>query len=166
LIAALAAASAYAEDAAKPPPFDAGKYPAEVQKALRYADEECKANDGGEVTFAPGTVTTLDLTGDGRDDYIVQFGDTKCAAGTRAVFRGSGGCLINILVTLPNGKVRKVFDGHVRSYGIRPDPFKPNHGPRTIGFELHGAYCGGHGTPSCPKDKRITTKPFEFEIPK
>jgi hypothetical protein len=165
LIAALAAGSASAEDTAKPP-FDASKYPAEVQKALRYANAECTANDGGDVTFAPGTVTTLDLTGGGRDDYIIQFGDTKCAAGTRAIFCGSGGCLMNILVTLPNGKIRKVFDGYVRSYDIRPDPSKAIQGPRTIGFELHGAYCGGHGTPSCLRDKRIGTTPFEFKMPK
>ena len=165
LLAALLAGGARAEDAAKPP-FDAGKYPAGVQKALGYASEECKANNGGEAIFAAGTVTTLDLTGDGRDDYIIQFGDTKCAAGSRAVFCGSGGCLINIMVTLSSGQVRKVFDGYVRSYDIRPDPSKPAHGPRTIGFELHGAYCGGHGSPSCPRDKRITTEPFEFRMPK
>ena len=153
-------------DAAKPPPFDVSEYPAEVQTAPGYASEECKAHDGGEATFAANTVTTLDLTGDGRNDYIVQFGDTQCAAGTRAVFCGSGGCLMNILVTLPNGKVRKVFDGYVRSYDIRPGPSKPTQGSRTIGFELHGAYCGGHGTPSCPREKRITSTPFEFKMPK
>jgi hypothetical protein len=166
LMAVLAIGGAYAEDAAKPPPFDASKYPAEVQMALGYASDECKAHDGGEATLAANTVTTLDLTGDGRDDYIVQFGDTQCAAATRAVFCGTGGCLMNILVTLPNGKVRKVFDGYVRSYDIRPDPSKPIQGPRTIGFELHGGYCGGHGTPSCPREKRITTTPFDFKMPK
>lgn len=148
------------------PLFDAAKSPAEVQKALGYAGAGCKADDGGDVTFAPGTVTALDLTGDGRDDCIIQFGDTKCAAGSRAVFCGSGGCLMNILVTLPNGRIRKVFDGYVRSYDIRPDPSRPTHGPRTIGFELQGAYCGGRGTPSCPRDKRITAAPFEFKMPK
>ena len=68
LIAVLAGGGAWAEDAVQPAPFDAGKYPLEVQKALRYANEECKSQGGGEVTFAPDTVTTLDLTGDGRDD--------------------------------------------------------------------------------------------------
>ena len=163
LLLALIASAARAEDAK---PFNPSDYPPGVQTALRYANEECTSQDGGEVTFARDTVRRIDLTGDGRDDYIIQFGDTKCAAGTRAVFCGSGGCLINIMVTLPSGQVRKVFDGYVRSYDIRPDPSKPTHGPRTIGFELHGAYCGGHGSPSCPRDKRITTEPFEFKMPK
>ena len=111
-------------------------------------------------------MTTLDLTGDGRDDYILQFGDTECSTGARAAYCGSGGCLMYILVTLPNGKIRKVFDGYARSYDINPDPSKPARGPRTIGFELHGAYCGEHGTPSCPREKRITTTPFEFKMPR
>jgi hypothetical protein len=121
LVAALAIAPALAGETATPPPFDAGKYPAEVQKALRYANEECTRQGGGAVTFAPDTVRTLDLTGDGRDDYVIQFGDVRCAE-RAAVYCGSGGCLINILVALPNGRVRKVFDDYVRSYEIRPAP--------------------------------------------
>jgi len=73
--AALTFGSAAAEEAR---PFDPADYPAEVQKALRYANEECTAR-GGTVTFAPDTVRKLDLTGDGRDDYIVSFAETKCA---------------------------------------------------------------------------------------
>lgn len=167
VIAVLAAGSALAQDAANLPPFDPGLYPPEVRQALHYANEECTRQGGGTVTFAPDTVRKLDLTGDGRDDYIVSFGDTKCV-GENAFARycGSGGCLMNILVTLPNGRIRKVFDNYVRGYDIRPDPAEKSDGPRTIRFELHGAFCGGHGSPSCIREKRITTKPFEFRMPK
>ncbi|MFB9264571.1 hypothetical protein ACFFWD_15555 [Bradyrhizobium erythrophlei] len=163
IVAMLAAGNALAEDAR--PPFDAGKYPKDVQRALADAGKECKFQDGGNVTFAPDTVQTVDLTGDGRLDYIIQFGDAKCAAGTRAVFCGSGGCLINILVTLPDGRVRKVFDNYVRSFSIRPDPAEKATAPRSIAFELHGAYCGGHGTPSCHKERTITARSFDFKLP-
>jgi hypothetical protein len=147
-------------------PFNPADYPAEVQKALHYANDECAAQGGGEVTFAPGTVRTIDLNGDGRDDYIITFGDTKCTGlRTFAAFCGTGGCLMDILVTLPNGKVRPVFDGYVRSYQIHPDPAEKPKAPRRVSFELHGGYCGGHGTPSCFKEKAITTKPFAFKMP-
>lgn len=63
LIAILAMGPAFAEDAARPPPFDAGKYPADVQKALQCADTACKAQGGGAATLAPGTVITIDLNG-------------------------------------------------------------------------------------------------------
>jgi hypothetical protein len=167
VITVLAAGCALAQQPAKLPPFDPGNYPPEVQKALRYADDECKRDGGDGVTFAPDTVRKLDLTGDGRDDYIVSFGDTKCSGRNAfALYCGSGGCLLNILVTLPDGKVRKVFGDYVRGYDIRPDPAAKSDGPRSIGFELHGAFCGEHGTPSCFKEKHITTRPFEFKVPK
>ncbi len=76
-MAALLIAPPLAAEEAKP--FDPSDYPAEVQKALRHANDECASQGGGEVTFAPGTVQKIDLNGDGRDDYIVNFGDTKCA---------------------------------------------------------------------------------------
>jgi hypothetical protein len=92
--AALAAGSALAQEPAKPPAFDAGNYPPEVRKALRYADEECARQEGGAVTFAPDTVRKVDLTGDGRDDYIVDFRDTVCAD-REAAYCGTGGCIMD-----------------------------------------------------------------------
>jgi len=160
IAAALAAGSALAQAPAKLPPFDPGNYPPAVRNALGYANEECTRQGGGAVTFAPDTVRKLDLTGDGRDDYIVDFRDTECAD-REAAYCGTGGCSLEILVTLPNGRVRRVFDGHVRSYEILP-----GEGARTIRFALHGGYCGGHGNPSCIKEHRITAKPFGFEMPK
>jgi hypothetical protein len=160
IAAALAAGSALAQGPAKPPAFDPGHYPPEVRKALRYANEECTGQGGGAVMFAPDTVRELDLTGDGRDDYIVDFRDTECA-GRQAVYCGTGGCSVEILVTLPNGKIRSVFSDRVRSYQILP-----GQGARAIRFELHGSYCGGHGNPSCIKAHRITAKPFGVEMPK
>ncbi len=112
------------------------------------------------MTCASDTVRKLDLTGNGRDDYIVDFRDTVCAD-REAAYCGTGGCIMDILVTLPNGRVRRVFDGHVRTYEILP-----GEGARTIRFALHGGYCGGHGNPSCIKEHRITAKPFVFEMPK
>lgn len=163
-LAALLMLRALAAEEARP--FNPADYPPEVQKALQYANDECAAQGGGEVTFAPNTVQTIDLNADGRDDYIVNFGDTRCTGlRTFAVFCGTGGCLMDILVTLPNGKVRPIFDGYVRSYQIHPDPAEKPKAARRISFELHGGYCGGHGTPSCFKEKAITTKPFAFKMP-
>ena len=81
-----------------------------------------------------------------------------------AAYCGTGGCIIDLLVTLPNGSVRRVFDGHVRNYEIMPTPMKRGAG-RAIRFELHGGYCSGHGSPSCFKEKVIATTPFAFKMP-
>src|SRR5262249_61733158 len=96
-------------------PFNPADYPSEVQKALRYAHQECQSQGGGAVSFAPDTVRKVDLTGDGRDDYIVDFRDTKCA-GSEVAYCGSGGCVLDILGALPNGGGRRVFGGVVRGH--------------------------------------------------
>ncbi|MHC4053183.1 hypothetical protein [Bradyrhizobium sp. 25ACV] len=157
---ALFASAARAEDAK---PFNPSDYPPGVQKALRYANEECTSQDGGEVTFAPDTVRKIDLTGDGRDDYIVDFQDTKCGD-RETTYCGTGGCVINILVTLPDGNVRPVFDGYVLRYKIMAPPMKRG-AARTVRFDLHGSFCGGFGPQSCVKQKAITATPFAFKQP-
>lgn len=137
----------------------AAEYPREV-KAARYAQDECKSQGGGKATLAPDTVRKVDLTGDGRDDYIVDFRDTQCE-GRQAVYCGTGGCRMDILVTLPNGKIRTVFSDRLRNYDVLP-----GEGARTIRFELHGSFCGRSGNPSCVKEHTITAKPFAFKEPK
>jgi len=160
LLVALAAGRASADELK---PFNPADWPGEVQKAPHYANEECESQGGSVVSFAPDTVRRIDLTGDGHDDYIVDFRDTRCEA-HEAAYCGTGGCVMDILVTLPDGGVRRVFDGYVRNYEIKTMPMKRG-ALRTIRFELHGGYCGGHGSPSCFKEKGITATPFAFKMP-
>lgn len=156
----LIASAARAGDAK---PFNPSDYPPDVQKALRYANEECTSQDGGEVSFAPDTVRRIDLTGDGRDDYIVDFSDTKCGD-RETTYCGTGGCVMKILVTLPDGNSREVFDGYVRSYTIMAPPMKRG-AARSIRFDLHGSFCGGFGAQACVKQKSISATPFAFKRP-
>lgn len=160
LILILLATAARADDAK---PFNPADYPPGVQKAVRYANGECESQDGGPVTFATDTVRKIDLTGDGREDYIVDFRDTKCGE-RETTYCGTGGCVMNILVTLPDGGVRPVFDGRVRSYKILA-PLKKRGAARTIRFDLHGSFCGGFGAQACWKEKAITARPFAFKQP-
>jgi hypothetical protein len=144
-------------------PFNPADYPPGAQKALRYANEECTSQGGGEVSFAPDTVRRIDLTGDGRDDYIVDFQNTKCGD-RETTYCGTGGCVMKILVTLPDGSVREVFDAYVRSYTIMPPPVKRG-AARSIRFDLHGSFCGGFGSQACVKTRTITASPFAFRQP-
>ncbi|MDD1536712.1 MULTISPECIES: hypothetical protein [unclassified Bradyrhizobium] len=159
LLLALIASAARAEDAK---PFNPSDYPPGVQQALRYANEECTSQDGGAVSFAPDTVRRTDLTGDGRDDYIVDFSDTKCGD-RETTYCGTGGCDMNILVTLPDGSVRKVFDGRVLRYRIMTPRTK--RGSARIRLDLHGSFCGGFGPQACVKTQTITATPFAFKQP-
>ncbi|WP_247498991.1 hypothetical protein [Bradyrhizobium sp. 149] len=130
---------------------------------MRYAGEEHESQGGGAVTFARDTVHRIDLTGDGRKDYIVDFSATKCGE-RETTYCGTGGCVMNILVTLAGGSVRPVFDGYVRSYKVVAPPTKRG-AARTIRFDLHGSYCGGFGAQACAKEKAVTATPFAFKQP-
>jgi hypothetical protein len=154
------AGSAAAQQGPKLPPFRAAAYPIDIRKALSYGPDECRRQGGGKVTFAADTVRRIDLNDDGRDDYIITFEDTKCA-GRESVYCGTGGCTLDIHVTLPNGKQRMIFSDRVRAYEILP-----GEGARTIRFDMHGSFCGTYGAAECPKEQRISDKPFAFKEPK
>ena len=140
--------------------FDADAYPAGVQKVLRSARDECKAEGGGAVQFAADTVRTLELTGAGRNDYIIDLRNAGCP-GREGAYCGTGACELSIVATLPVGGTRLVFEQQVRDYEVLSGS-----GARTIRFSLHGGCCGGHGNPSCIKSHRITSQPFKFTMPK
>jgi hypothetical protein len=162
LASAVVAASlgaATAQKAASQPPFDATNYPSEVRKSFDAATEACHEADDGKVTFAPNTVRAVDLTGDGRQDFIVSLQDAKCST-FASVFCGTGGCPLDIYVALPDGNYRSVFSDQVRGYKILPAKGK---GPSTIRFSMHGGFCGTYGAAECTKQQRITDQPFEFK---
>ncbi len=151
--------AALAQKASTQPPFDAANYPSELRKSFDTATEACHEADEGKVTFAPNTVRTVDLTGDGREDFIVSLENAKCST-FASVFCGTGGCPLDIYVALPDGSYRGVFSNQVRGYKILPAKGK---GPRTIKFDMHGGFCNTHGAAECSKEQRITDQPFEFK---
>src|SRR5262245_54131956 len=112
---ALTAGTAAAQDK----PFKAADYPLEVRKSLSNAVLNCRQSDGGKVTFAPDTVRRIDFNGDGRDDYVVDLQDAKCST-FETVFCGTGGCVVEFLVTMPNGTVRSLFEDTIHKYEILP----------------------------------------------
>ena len=92
-------------------------YPTEVRRALVAADESCRRAGGTRVTLTLNAIRKLDLNGDGRDDYIVDFHETECG-GRASFFCGTGGCDLLILVAQRGGALRKIFDDRVRGYEI------------------------------------------------
>src|SRR5262252_11094553 len=63
-------------------------YPTEIRRALVVADEACRRAGGSRVTLSINAVRKVDLNGDGRDDYIVDFHEAECVG--RALLRGHG----------------------------------------------------------------------------
>jgi len=144
----LSAGGSVAQNAAKQPPFKATDYPIEVRKSLSLGPVTCReVEGGGKVEFAPDTVRKVDFNGDGRDDHVVSFENTKCS-GFESAFCGTGGCMVDFLVTLPNGRIRSVFAGQVHSYEILPGH------PRKVRFWIHHSNCADRSD-GCSRDIRI-----------
>jgi hypothetical protein len=132
-------------------------YPAAVNAAVADAKKYCEDN-GGKFAMKPSGIHKVELNGDKRDDYIVDFTDASCN-GADGGLCGTGGCEIDIMVALPSGKYVTVFDAPVLTYEILP-------ATHSMRFQFHGGYCGEHGGGShCMKTRRITTKPFKYEMP-
>lgn len=150
---ALTSASALAQDQA-PPPFRAADYPIAVRKSLSNAVLNCRAAEGGKVTFAPDTVRRVDFNGDGRDDYVVHLEEARCST-FESIFCGTGGCGVEFLVTMPDGTIRSLFEDTVHKYEILPGK------PRKVRFSVHHGFCeDGDPRKGCTKDIRITYKRF------
>jgi hypothetical protein len=143
-----------AEAAPKARPFKVSDYPLEVRKTLSVGPSTCReVEGGGKVGFARDTVHKVDLNGDGRIDYIVSFENTTCGGMKTGGFCGSGGCLVDFLVTLPNGRLRSVFADQVYGYEILKGY------PRKVRFYIFHNYCGDREGP-CFRDKRIGYRKF------
>lgn len=149
---ALSAGVAIAQDMPSVP-FKAADYPLEVRKSLSDALLECRAYENGKVEFAPNTVRKIDFNGDGRDDYVVSFEDTKCSS-FESIYCGTGGCRTEFLVTLPNDDIRKLFSYVIHKYEVLPGKAKK------VRFWIHHGFCEGGPTEECFKDVRITYRAF------
>ena len=135
----------------------AQSYPKEVEAVLDAARAECKDADDGKATFHKDTVRKIELSGDKRDDYVINLHEASCST-FESIYCGTGGCNVTILVAKPNGSYVTVFDGRLHRYTILNKS-----GPRRVKFDLHGGFCGKSGPYPCAKTRTITGKPFEFK---
>ena len=130
--------------------LDEKTLPREIRAAFDKFRRDCVKAGGKEVSFKEDAVRTIDLNGDGRPDYIVDFDDSKCDA-FEPLYCGTGGCQLAIYIARPNGRYAAIFGDVVRAYEILP-----GEGVRSIRFDLHGGFCGKHGPDECEKTVRIT----------
>jgi hypothetical protein len=137
-------------------------YPHEIQARFETARNDCKdaAGHGPDtkgVIFKPKAIRKLDLTGDRRDDYILDYAHVSCDDNS-AYFCGSGGCTLAILVTKRDGSLATVYDDQVLAYEL-----SKGRAPYAITLSLHPADCPSSNTAACVKRARITVKPLALK---
>jgi hypothetical protein len=130
-----------------------------VKAVVEVARKRCLKANGHMLVLEPGAIRSLDLTGNGRADFILDMTHVRCER-LGSIFCGTGGCELSIVVALPGGKFREVFRQQVIRYEI-----EPGGSMRTIRFDLHGTFCGKTGPEPCSKRQLITGERFGFREP-
>jgi hypothetical protein len=131
-------------------------YPRAVQQTLDQDLKECLAQGGTSLTYKPGVVHKGDLTGDGRDDYMVDFRAGFCTERLHMINRTVGWNL-DIFIARPKSSLTRAFSGRVRDYDISAGP-----GPRTMTFQLHGGQCGLATAEECLRRRKMSARAFAF----
>ena len=75
-------------------------YPAEVNGAIADA-KKYREDNGGKFSIRPSAGHKVELNGDKRDDYIIDFTDSTCEGADDGGLCGTGACEISIFVALP-----------------------------------------------------------------
>jgi hypothetical protein len=112
--------------------------PPAVQKAIAENKRDCKS-----VDIEKGFVTRKDINGDGRPDFVLDYGSFFCDGHQRPLC-GSLGCTIQVFASLPNGAYVKVVDDTFK----RID-FRDVHGRPAIVVGFPGFACGKDPTDVC-----------------
>jgi hypothetical protein len=116
-----------------------------LPNAVQAAIEENKKACGDGAKVKPQFIAEKDINGDGMKDYVLDYGEFECD-GSASYFCGTGGCLTQVFVSLPNGSYVKVLDENVRDLKFRTVRGRP-----AMVLDLHGSACGKVGAAACPR---------------
>lgn len=108
-----------------------------VDDLLSEAAQTCAGIDGGEMTAPDGAVTSVDLSGDGTSDTILDESRLTCSTAASA-FCGSGGCGVHAIV---GDKVTSWLATGWRTIDWNQDTI--------LLIGLDGGDCGGIGAERC-----------------
>ena len=118
------------------------KLPPIVQAAIAESKKACEPD---KVTLEAGFVSEKDINGDGRVDYILDYGKFTCGS-SATFFCGTGGCLTQVFASRADGSYVTALDENVRQIRFTRINNKP-----AIVLDLHGSACGKTGAEACPR---------------
>lgn len=114
--------------------------PAPVRAAINAMNTECR-DAGGKPGASPGLVSSVDLNGDGRSDYVLDTGAFDCQGAASLFVGASGGGSAVAFIATADGSAKKVFEQG--SFGVRVEQDK-------VWLAVGGPLCGqktGDDTP-------------------
>lgn len=106
----------------------------ELRVAARYAAEVRFAKQCGTVTVPDHAFLAIEITGDGRNDYVLSFARAACRKNP-ALWSGTGGSLFQVW-TDDGGRPRMVLEQNMRG-------FRQDYKSATLTTDQRGDLCPG-----------------------
>jgi hypothetical protein len=104
LIPALLAVLAMSSNAYAAPPL-----PTAVRGAVDTMNADCTAA-GGKPGASPGLISTVDLNGDGRNDYVINTAAFDCEGAASLFVGAGGGGSVEVFIATANGSATNAFE--------------------------------------------------------
>lgn len=143
VLAALTVTQAQAQGkaaAAKPIALPAN-LPKPVQEAIEKNNKECEA--GKKPIYLQGFLSTRDINGDGKPDYVLNYEHYKCSE-LESLFCGTGGCQTEIFASDDEGGYVHVWDKLAQKVEFKTVGKRP-----AMTIYLHGSKCGRNNSERC-----------------
>jgi len=109
-----------------------GQLPEEIRQAIKETTQSCPS----KITFAKGFIERVNVLGNGKIDFLLNYFAVECGYDSPHFFCGSGGCTTQVFVHLDDGSYLKVLDDTVRNV-----TFTLEYGMPAMTIELHGSSC-------------------------
>ena len=101
---------------------------------------ECAAIDNGVLTVETGAVRSMDLTGDGKQDAVIDGQDLSCSSSRTLFCGGTGGCRLFLMA---GGTVTEEMSKGWTLARLGQMP--------VVLLQVHGSECGGTNLRRCVK---------------
>jgi hypothetical protein len=111
-----------------------------VQDAIDKSRQECHPE---QFTQLKAFLRRQDINGDGRIDFILDYGEARCGDAT-TYYCGTGGCLTQVFASRDDGTYVQVLDENVRRLRFARVKGRP-----AMLLDLHGSACGRAGAAPC-----------------
>jgi hypothetical protein len=114
--------------------------PKGVQEAIERNNKECTE---GKPAFKQGFLSTRDINGDGKPDYVLNYEHYQCGD-IETLFCGTGGCQTEVFASDGEGGYVHVWDKLAQRIQFRIVNKRP-----AMMIDLHGSKCGRNNSERC-----------------
>ncbi len=114
--------------------------PKPVQEAIDKNNKECTE---GKPAFRQGFLTTRDINGDGKPDYVLNYEHYRCGE-IETLFCGTGGCQTEVFASDGDGGYVHAWDKLAQRIQFRTVNKRP-----AMVIDLHGSICGRNNSERC-----------------